>query len=605
MQEKTLPDMGLTTEEKRDWPNEMASRAPAIERPARRVRQRASTLLADWQEIIRIARLFPEPAGAAARRSLLLRWKGDICGGIVAGLMALPYGMALSVAIGLGPEAGLYTSIIGGLVSGLLSSSPILISGLSATAVPILAAVNKTHGVGAVLVVGFLSGLIMTVTGLLRLGRFANYLPPAIVSAFTSGLGLTIAVSQLKPMLGVAPVKAGFDLGIVDDIYEVVRALGTLNPQALAVASVVVVCMTLLPRVKETVPSSLVGIALAAIVARLGGFAEQQRTAALADSFPALRLPGFPLSQLSSLIHPSLMLAGLFIINQALTGIVVDRAQGNAGRGHSGNRELAAQGVANLVTPFFGALPGVAMLARTIASARAGATSRLSIIIHSLTLLLLVIPLRGLIGQIPLAALAAVTVMVGLQLIDWTKLCDLKRMNRADVVLFVLTFALVVFSDLVVGVGIGFLVALILFIERAAESTQLKAVRHMPAPGSELAGTQTFRLIGPLFFASGEKALDQLRRETTADLVILDLEAVGPVDATAADFLKRVFRMQQSRGGDLFLTGLDERLYAICARAGLVAEMGDARFGPNPAVKSFAANGHSRPIIDKDRRHRQ
>ncbi|MEJ7616362.1 MAG: SulP family inorganic anion transporter [Pyrinomonadaceae bacterium] len=332
------------------------------------------------------------------------------------------------------------------------------------------------------------------------------------------------------------------------------------------------------------------------------GFSASGRVGALPAGFPALRAFDFDFSQLSSLIHPALTLAGLFTINQVLTGIVVCRAENRCG---NSNRELIAQGAANIVTPFFGSPPGVAMLARTVASARAGATTRLSIYTHSLILLLLVIPFRGLIGQIPLSALAAVTVMVGFQLIDWKRLQSLRSMSRTDFALFLLTFSLVVFADLIVGVGVGFLVAMLLFIERSASSTHLEKVaseeddedsapQNAPAhlTGPEAAGVQTYRLIGPLFFASSEKIYKQLEKEVTAKMLVLDLSAAGLVDSAATDFLRNVYRLQRAKGADLFLTGLGRQHLFIFERGGLLNELGAHRFNfTSRGAASYDENG--------------
>lgn len=584
-----------------EWGSSMASRlqqmndsqlASAPSRPGRGLRLRVSSLLTDFNDVARVSRLLQKQDGANSRRSLLARWRGDLFGGMVAALIAVPYGMALSVAIGLPPEAGLYTSIIGGTVSGLLSKSPILISGLSATAVPILAVIVKNHGVGAALAVGFLSGLIMVAIGLLRLGRFANYLPQAIVSAFTTGLGLTIVMSQLKSLFNVVPGRAGFDLGIVDDIFALVPMLGLSDPRALIIGGIVMATMVLVPKWKENIPSSLIGVLLATIAASLFGF-EMPRVGALPSGFPDPRMIELDMATLSTLIHPALTLAGLFTINQVLTAVVVDRV-GNTSNSQKSNRELIAQGAANMVNPLFGAPPGVAMLARTVASSRAGAVSRFSIIAHSL-ILLLIIPLRGLVSHIPLAALAAVTVMVGLQLIDWKRFRSLGRMSRPDVVLFLLTFSLVVLSDLVVGVGIGFLIAMILFIERAAEATYLEAA---PLPAVAAARVdfeaQSYRLVGPLFFATGEKVLRQLKTEVSADVLVLDMAAAGPIDSAASDLLRKIFQMQQGRGGQLFLTGLDKRLYSLCEKDGLIAEMGIAHFSLKPDIAYSVSDKYPR-----------
>jgi len=567
------------------------------------IRQRASGfgLFTNLNDLGRLARLLAQ-SDRANPRTLFARWRGDIFGGTVAALIAVPYGMALAVAIGLRPEAGLYTSMIGGAVYGLFSSSPIMISGLSATAVPILAEIVKIYGVPGALAVGFLSGLFMLIIGVLRLGRFANYLPQSIISAFTSGLGLIIVASQLKSAFGVTPVKLGFDLGIVDDVAGVLGGIGSINFQSFIVASVVVIAMVVLRRWKENIPSSLIGVLLSSLIAWLLGF-ELPRVGSLTEGFPAPRLISVDLSTLSSLVHPALTLAGLFTINQVLTGIVVGRID-KSEAAHRSNQELIAQGAANLVNPFFGAPPGVAMLARSVASARAGAVSRVSLIAHSLVLLLFLVPLRSLISHIPVPALAAVTVVVGFQLIDWKRFAAFKRMGRTDVWLFLLTFSLVVLSDLIIGVGIGFLLAMILFIEHAADSTSLETInRPHDVPSTKVEDLQAYRLIGPLFFASSEKVLSQLKTELTAKTLILDLEATGPTDSTAADLFRKVFQMQRSRGGTLYLTGLDQHLYSMFERDGLIAEMGASCFTFKTNIASSTANNYvhfSIPLRSKD-----
>jgi SulP family sulfate permease len=513
--------------------------------------------------------------------------RGDFFGGTVAALIAVPYGMALALAIGLRPEAGLYTSMIGGAVYGLLSRSPAVVSGLSATVVPILAALVKSHGVGAALAASFLCGLFMTLIGALRLGRFVAYLPQSIVSAFTSGLGVIIVTSQLKPLLGVQPRPAGFDLGVVDDLWAVAGALGGADPRSLLVAGLVVAAMLLLPRWQKQIPASLVGVALAAAVAYLCRFSLPQ-VGALPDSFPLPDPRGLDFSALSALVHPALTLAGLCSINQLLTVVVTDRESEGSGGGRF-NRELVAQGAANMVAPMFGAPAGVAMLARSVASARAGAVSRWSVMVHSLVLLVFILPLRGLVGHIPVAALAAVTVVVGAQLADWRRFAALRRMTRMDAGLFLLTFGLVVFSDLIVGVGVGFLIAMLLFVERAAQATRLEAITTLGGGGD----AQGYRLVGPLFFASSEKVFSQLSREVKARRLILDFAAAGPVDSAADGLLRRLARMQQDRGGELCLVGLDAGLYTRLEQGGLVAELPATRFNfvltadadPSPTIR--------------------
>ncbi|MDX2032659.1 MAG: SulP family inorganic anion transporter [Blastocatellia bacterium] len=516
------------------------------------------------------------------------RWRGDFLGGTVAALIAVPYAMALSIAMGLRPEAGLYTSIIGGAISGMLSDAPIVVSGLSATVVPVLAVLVKTHGVGAALAAGALSGLIMALIGMMRLGRFFNYLPASVIGAFTSGLGVIIVVSQLKVVFGIAPRPAGFDLGVMDDLYVVARDLGATDWHALAIGVLVIGTMTLLPRMAPSLdrhlPASLVAVVAASLTAHYSGW-RLARVGTLPESFPMPGLGAVDFTAFSALLYPAFTLAGLITINQLLTIVVTDRLKEDRGDVRF-NRELIAQGVANVVCPFFGAPPGVAMLARTVASKRAGAVSRWSVAAHSLVLVLFLLPLRDLISQIPLVVLAAVTVGVGMQLIGVERFRALSRGGRLDATLFLLTFGLVVVSDLIVGVGIGMFVAMLLFVERAAQSTQLKLITPVPAKQEtsaiflsstepELcAEMQIYRLTGPLFFGSSEKILSQISREAIAKTLVLDLTEAGPIDSAAIDCLRRISLRQRNHGGELHLIGLDQRVYDSIERDGLLAEVG-------------------------------
>ncbi len=528
------------------------------------------------------------------------RRRGDFFGGMVAALIAVPYGMALSIAIGLRPEAGLYTSIIGGAISGMISDAPVVVSGLSATVVPVLAALVQSHGIGAALAAGALSGLIMSLIGALRLGRFFHYLPQSVIGAFTSGLGVIIVASQLKVVFGVKPEPVGFELGVIDDLWSVLRVVSHSDSHALVISALVIAAMFLLPRWKRSIPESLVAVVLASAFPFLFGW-QVPRVGELPATFPHPSFSALEFSAFSDLIYPAFTLAGLITINQLLTVVVADRLPdcANAGRGEvKFNRELVAQGVANMVCPFFGAPPGVAMLARTVASAKAGAVSRWSVFAHSFILLLFLLPLRNLISHIPLVVLAAVTVAVGLQLVGIERFRALRRMNRADAALFLLTFGLVIFSDLIVGVGIGSIIAMLLFVERAAQSTHLEQVSaFVPGPAKQEPSAifpslesieqqadrqfllqsemQIYRLTGPLFFASSEKVLTRLMREVTAKTLVLDLTEAGPIDSAASDCLRQLSVRQRQRGGELHLIGLDARLFASIEKDGLLDQIGE------------------------------
>jgi SulP family sulfate permease len=564
---------------------------------------------------------------------LLAQWRGDLLGGTVAALIAIPYGMALSIAMGLRPEAGLYTSIIGGLISGMLSRAPIVVSGLSATMVPVLAALIKTHGVGAALAAGVLSGLLMTLIGVMRWGRFFNYLPRSVIGAFTSGLGVIIVVSQLRLLFGVEPGTIGFNLGVVDDLWGVLLQMKRADGRVFFIGLVVLVTMfgmpKLLPRLERQLPSSLVGVVLATMLAQVMRV-DLARVGELPSRFAMPSLLAVDFSNFSDLINPALTLAGLMTINQLLTIVVTDRLTPDRGEVRF-NRELFAQGVANTVCPLFGAPPGVAMLARTVASKRAGAVTRWSVIAHSAVLILFLLPLRSLISQIPLVVLAGVTVGVGLQLIGIERWRELRDASRMEVTLFLLTFGLVVVSDLIVGVGVGMFVAMLHYVERSAESTQLKRVGSFPdlpmafpaqgwphqrgleqplvRGGEAERGIffETYRLTGPLFFGSSERIIHQLSGRPAGGRLILDLSEAGPIDSGALDSLRRLGEQQRREGGELYLVGIDRLADDQIVRSGLLRETAvktvrdhlawDAVVQPDPPFQGEAVQPPLRPIL--------
>jgi sulfate permease, SulP family len=507
-------------------------------------------------------------------QTLTTSWRGDFFGGTIAALIAVPYGMALAIAIGLPPEAGLYTSIIGGFIAGMLSDAPIVVSGLSATVVPVLAQLVRTHGLGAALAAGVLSGLLMILIGALRLGRFFRYLPQSVVAGFTSGLGLIIVASQLKAVFGVKPAAMGFDLGIVDDVWAVARVAAQSDWHTVSIAALVIAIMFGLPLWKPSVPASLVAVVAASLFAKYSGW-PLPLVGALPDSFPLPHLGNLDFSAFSALLQPALALAGLITINQLLTVVVTDRLQEVRGEVRF-NRELIAQGLANMTCPLFGAPPGVAMLARTVASHRAGAITRWSVMAHSGVLLLFLLPLRNLISQIPVVVLAAVTVAVGLQLVEVKRLREILNQNRMDALLFLLTFGLVIFADLIVGVGVGAMLAMLFFVEHAAQTTRIHKIEEELTTVQAVASephTQTYRLTGPLFFASSENVLRRLSREATAHKLILDLSEARPIDSEAADSLTQLAQRQHRRGGELHLIGLDPSTYDALTHHKLFAEV--------------------------------
>jgi SulP family sulfate permease len=388
---------------------------------------------------------------------------------------------------------------------------------------------------------GALSGLIMTLIGALRVGRFFSYLPQPVVAAFTSGLGVIIVSTQIKAVFGVEPAPVGFDLGVVDDFWAVIKACGRSDYHTLSMAVLVIGLMFILPRWKKGVPAPLVAVIVASLAVHalwgaLGGSLGWRlpSVGALPDGFPQPSLAAMDFSAFSALLRPAFTLAGLITVNQTLTVAVTDRLS-EARRQAPFDRGLIAQGVANMVCPFFGAPPGVAMLARAVASVRAGAVTRWSTLAHSLALLLFLFPLRDFVSRIPLAALGAVTVAVGLQLIDWKRFRELPSTNRSEAALFLLTFCLIVSSDLIVGVGAGAFIALLLFVKRESQATRLEPIVPDPAEKEPSA-------IDPLYKPRRNEECEESRGSRTEDRGQIFDAILDPLSSSRSSFLRGLYQ---------------------------------------------------------------
>lgn len=515
----------------------------------------------------RVRSLLPTRADAAAVRRDPRR---DLIAGLSVAVIALPLALAFGVASGLGAAAGLATAVVAGIVAAVFGGSNLQVSGPTGAMTVVLVPVVARFGVGGVLMVGAMAGLVLIVMALARLGRFVRYLPVSLIEGFTAGIAVVIALQQVPVALGVA--NAGGDKVWAQAADAVRQFVAHPHPAALLTALGVAAVMLLGTRWRPGVPFSLLAIAAATVVAvalPLG----LTPIGALPAGLPMPSLAFVHPDAVGSLLTSALAIAALAALESLLCATVADGM--SVGERHDPDRELFGQGLANLVAPIFGGVPATAAIARTAVNVRAGASSRLAAVTHSLILLAVVLAAAPLVSRIPLAALAGALFATCVRMVEVSSVRALLRSTRSDAAIVILTFGVTVAVDLVTAVGVGIAVAVLLALRAVARSAYLEQVpldagdhsREEHALLSE--HIVAYRLDGPLFFAAAHQVLLELPTIADVRVVILRMSRVSTLDATGAHVLGDAITALEHRGITVMLSGITDTHHCVLTTLGV------------------------------------
>ncbi len=511
--------------------------------------------------------------------------RADLLAGAVVGIVALPLSMALAIASGVPPQHGLYTAIVAGLVIPLLGGSRVQVSGPTAAFVVILAPIAARAGLGGLLLATLLAGSMQVAMGAIGAGQFIEFVPHPVTTGFTSGIAVVIATLQVKDLLGLetGPMAEHY----VDKVAMLARAVPTIHGPDVAVGLITLVVLAVWPRINRRLPSPLVALLVGAIVA-LGLQRAGYDVATIASRFaggipqrlpePILpwTLPGpdgtpFTLSfaLLRDLMPSAFAIAMLGAIESLLSAVVAD---GMTGAKHDPDAELAAQGVGNLVAPFFGGIAATGAIARTATSVRSGARSPLAAAFHAIMVLVAILLLAPTLSQLPMAALAALLLFVAWNMAEIPHFRRILRTApRSDVAVLLLCFFLTVVFDMVVSVTAGILLSAMLFMRRMAEVSGVRFVgsTHRDLREPLPAGVVLYEINGPLFFGAAQKAMSALETvEHGVKVVILDMEAVPAIDATGLVALESAIARLNDDGVKVILAGVGGQTLRALARAG-------------------------------------
>ena len=487
----------------------------------------------------------------------LQRLMKDAVAGITVGIIAIPLAMALAIASGVPPQYGLYTSAIAGLVIALCGGSRFSVSGPTAAFVVILFPVSQQFGLAGLLVATLLSGVMLVLMGIARIGRLIEYIPLPVTLGFTSGIGITIATMQIKDLFGLemATVPEHF----TDKVVALAQALPSFSAADAVIGITTLAVLVLWPRLGVRLPGHLpallLGTGVMALLAMLGYpvatigsrfsylLADGTQGIGIPPILPQLALPWnvaagsepavtLNWALVSALLPAAFTMAMLGAIESLLCAVVLD---GMTGSKHHANNELIGQGIGNIVAPFFGGITATAAIARSAANVRAGATSPVAAVIHALLVLLALLSLAPLLAYLPMAAMAALLLMVAWNMSEAHKVVGLlRRAPKDDIIVMLLCMSLTVLFDMVLAISVGIVLASLLFMRRVARMTRLTEIPGQPA------GTQLFRVSGPLFFAAAERIFEELAARTQqAERIILQWDAVVVLDAGGLNALQR------------------------------------------------------------------
>lgn len=520
--------------------------------------------------------------------------RGDISAGLTVGIIAIPLAMALAIAVGAPPQHGLYTVLVAAPLIALTGGSRFNVSGPTAAFVVILLPITQQFGLGGLLLCTMLAGLILIAMGLLRAGRLIAFVPYPVILGFTAGIGIVIATLQLKDVFGLNVTEQ--PQHYVEQISLLVSALPSAQLGDALVAALCLAVLILWPRWVPKVPGHLAALtvgALAGLALEASGLSVATLGERFSYSIDGVSHPGIPpflpdfawpwtlpgpdgqplvlsFELFHQLLAPAFAIAMLGAIESLLCAVVAD---GMTGSSHDPNAELLGQGLGNLVAPLFGGITATAAIARSAANVRAGAFSPLAAIIHAGVVLVAILWLAPLFSHLPMAALAALLLMVAWNMSEVPHVLKTLRIApRSDVLVLLTCLVLTVLFDMVLAVGVGLLLAAGLFIKRMSDLTDTTSLRHSQkrlfADLPEHVAAYTIR--GPLFFGAAEKALSVLRRfNPEVKVVIVDISGVPMLDMTALAALENLLLDYRKQDIALILVGSSTNVRLKLRRAGI------------------------------------
>lgn len=509
----------------------------------------------------------------------------DVVAGIIVAIIALPLSIALALASGVTPEQGLYTAIVAGFLISFLGGSKVQIAGPTAAFATIVAGIVMRNGMEGLAVATLLAGCFLVIMGLLRLGSLIRFIPYTITTGFTSGIAVTIFIGQLKDFMGLTFEKSPVET--MEKLEQVISCIGTVNPSAIAVGVLALAILIIWPKFFKKIPPSLIAVIVTAAVVKLAALPVNTigNLYTISSALPTFRVPAFSYEMVRTVLPDAFTIAVLAAIESLLSCVVAD---GMVGGKHNSNMELVAQGVGNAASALFGGIPATGAIARTAANIKNGGGSPVAGMVHALMLLLVLVFLMPYAALIPMPAIAAILFMVAYNMSEWREFVELVRTApKSDTAVLLITFFLTVVFDLVLAIGVGLVLASLLFMKRMADVSDIYGWNYdEPDEASDKdaisckkvpANVMVFEVDGPMFFGAADK-ISSIPFEEGKNVLILRMRSVPAMDATALNSLGQLLKRCMHSHVRLILSHVNAQPMSALKKAGLDEKIGKENF---------------------------
>ena len=512
----------------------------------------------------------------------------DVTAGIIVAIIALPLSIALALASGVGPEAGIFTAIVAGFVISALGGSSVQIAGPTAAFATIVAGIVAKNGMDGLIISTILAGIFLIIMGLCHFGSLIKFIPYTITTGFTSGIAVTIVIGQLKDFFGITYQNGETPIETIEKLEAVFKNFSTFNINALIIGIISLAILIISPYIFKKIPGSLIAVIAGIIMVKFLPLKANTigDLYTISNSLPAFHLPKVYLEIIEQSASDAFTIAILAAIESLLSCVVAD---GMINGKHRSDMELVAQGAGNIASALFGGIPATGAIARTAANIKNGGRTPIAGMVHSITLVIVLVVLMPYAGLIPMPTIAAILFMVAYNMCQWRTFVDLvKTAPKSDIIVLLTTFFLTVLFDLVVAIEIGMVLACLLFIKRMSEETHVDSWTYVDDDTPDINENlkklplqiRVYEITGPLFFGAAD-AIEHIVVKDFTKCLVIRMRSVPALDTTAMNALKNLAKVCQAKGIAMVFSHVNEQPMHVMEKAGFVEIIGEENFRPN------------------------
>ena len=512
----------------------------------------------------------------------------DVTAGIIVAIIALPLSIALALASGVGPEAGIFTAIVAGFVISALGGSCVQIAGPTAAFATIVAGIVARDGMDGLIIATIMAGIFLILMGLFHFGSLIKFIPYTITTGFTSGIAVTIVIGQLKDFFGVTYPDGVKPIETTEKMKAFVQNISSINTDALIVGIVSLAILILAPYIFKKVPGSLIAVIAGILMVQFLPLKVSTigNLYTISNSLPSFHMPAIRFSTISASVSNAFTIAVLAAIESLLSCVVAD---GMINSKHRSDMELVALGAGNIASALFGGIPATGAIARTAANIKNGGRTPIAGMVHSVTLIIVLVVLMPYAGMIPMPTIAAILFIVAYNMCQWRTFRDLvKTAPKSDILVLIVTFVLTVIFDLVVAIEIGMVLACLLFIKRMSEETHADSWVYTDDDTPDIdehlqklpLQIRVYEITGPLFFGAAD-AIEHIVVKDFTRCLVLRMRGVPALDSTAMNALQNLVKTCDGKGITLVFSHVNEQPMHVMEKAGFVELVGKENFQSN------------------------